>query len=326
MIRNYIHFTLFLMVMTCSVRHANAQDPSWSVNPSEYEFSMTVTAVLNADGALSIDKQDKVGAFIDGVCRGVASPSDFTAGDGNIVFLQVYSNSILGETVVFTLYDASAGVLVNASNSVTFQNDANIGTMASPYIITSNLDPTDISLSPGEIMEDMAVGSAAGIFSVTDPDGGDDADNVYTLINGAVDNAVFSINGDTLKSAAIFNHDEKSSYTVLVAVSDGKGGSFQKELPVQITVNPDRFTVNNYISPNGDQMNDFWAIKNITVYKEYKVIIYNDAGIEVLNTVGYNNDWSGTYQGKNLPEGVYYYVVQSPDGTKKFRGSISINR
>jgi gliding motility-associated-like protein len=69
-----------------------------------------------------------------------------------------------------------------------------------------------------------------------------------------------------------------------------------------------------------------WAIKNLSVYKDYNITIYNDAGIAVLSTASYNNDWAGTYEGKRLPEGVYYYVVQSPDGTKKFRGSISINR
>jgi gliding motility-associated-like protein len=324
MTRNLIRMITILLV-GCSIV-ARAQAPGWSVNPSEFEFSMTVTAVLNTDGKLSDDKQDKVGAFIDGVCRGVASPSDFTATNGNIVFLQVYSNSILGETVTFSMYDASANLQIDAGNILTFENDANKGTMAEPYIITSNLDPTDIMLTPGEIMEGSDIGTSAGIFSVIDPDGAADADNVYTLVTGEADNASFSILGDTLKSAVVFYHDEKETYEILVSVSDGKGGSFQKVLPVQITVDPDRFTVNNYISPNGDSKNDVWAIKNHEVYRDYKVTIYNDAGIEVFQTVGYNNDWGGTYQGKTLPEGVYYYVVQSPDGTKKFRGSISVNR
>jgi gliding motility-associated-like protein len=326
MTRNIINVIAPLLILVSAIGSAYAQAPSWSVNPSEYEFSMTVTALLNADGRLSANKQDKVAAFINGVCRGVASPSDFTAAEGNIVFLQVYSNSILGEAVVFQIYDANANAVVDAGNTLTFRNDENTGTIASPYIITSNADPTDIILSPGEIMEGLPLGSPAGIFSVTDPDGTDNSLNTYTLLGDAADNAVFSINGDTLKSAVIFDNDDRTTYAVMVSVNDGKGGVFEKELPVIIAVDPDRFTASNYISPNGDGKNDVWYIKNLAVYTDYRVKLYNDAGIVVLDIVGYYNDWGGTYQGKRLPEGVYYYVVQSPDGSKTFRGSISINR
>ena len=323
--RNYIQLISGLLIVF-TLQKADAQTPTWAVNPSDYEFSMTVTAVLNTDGVLSSDKQDKVGAFINGVCRGVASPSDFAAAEGNVIFLQVYSNSILGETVDFQFFDASTGAILNAMNTLPFQNDLNTGTIASPYIITSNLDPTDIALSPAEVMEGLPAGSYVGNFSVTDPDGAPGALNSYTLLSAASDNASFSIVGDTLKTAVVFDHDEKTTYIITVFANDGKGGSFQKEIHVQVTPDPGRFTASNYISPNGDGKNDVWMIKNYSVYKDYSIIIYNDAGIKVLDTVGYNNDWSGTFQGKDLPQGVYYYVVQSPDGQKKFRGSISVNR
>jgi gliding motility-associated-like protein len=316
------NFILILAAIGFSVFSAAAQSAGWTVNPSQYEFSMTVTGVLNMEGAISTDGNDRVGAFIGGVCRGVTSPSEYTTSDGfKIVFLQVYSNTIVGETVTFKLYDASAGTLVNAANSLKFQNDATTGTTASPYIITTNQNPTDIALSSMEIMEGKKKGSDIGVFTVTDSDGGPDYS--YSIAEG---NGNFSIHNDTLASAVVFDYEIQSSHPVLVEVSDGKGGTFQKLFTITITIDPDRFSCNNYISPNGDGKNDVWVIKYPEVYKEYKVTIYNDAGVVVFNSTNYNNDWGGTLDGKRLPTGAYYFIVQSPDHLKKYAGTISLNR
>lgn len=297
------------------------------MNPSGYEFSMTITALLNSDGDVSADQNDKVGAFVGTVCRGVTSPSGYTTPEGHkIVFLQVYSNSISGEKVTFKLYDASSNATTDAFTSVTFQNDANTGTTASPFIITTNQDPDDILLSANEIMEGLDIGSVVGQFTASDPDKTNDADYAYVLIDGRADNSNFTINGDTLKSAIVFDYDLQSSYSIIVEVLDGKGGKFQKQMQVRIAVDPEEFAANNYLSPNGDGKNDVWRVKSVEVYKDYTFTIYNDAGVTVFSSTGYNNDWNGTNAGKKLPSGVYYYLVQSPDRTKKFTGTISINR
>ena len=323
-----INLKTYLILLTAILCFGFAEaQPGWTVNPSSYEFSMTVTAVLNMDGNISKDGNDRVGAFIGGVCRGTTNPSSYATAEGyKIVFLQVYSNTVLGETVTFKLYDADKGTLVDAANSLTFKNDENTGTMAAPFIITSNQNPTDIMLSSDKIMEGEDVGTEIGIFSVADPDGGAGSVNTYTLIPGAADNSNFSISGDTLKSAIVFDNDQQNTYSILTMVNDGKGGTFQKEISIYVTIDPDRFSSNNYISPNGDGKNDVWEIKNKDVYKEYKVTIYNDAGVAVFATKGYNNDWSGNLSGRKLPTGVYYFIVQSPDSSRKFTGSISLNR
>jgi len=326
MVRHFKKYFILLLAALGPGFSASAQ-VVWTVQPSQYEFSMTVTAVLNLDGKLSLDGNDRVGAFIGETCRGVANPSQYTTADGSkIVFLQVYSNTILGEAVTFKMFDASTGILVNAANKLTFQSDANTGNMAAPYIITTNQNPTDIALSSAEIMEGKEAGSEVGIFTATDPDKGADADYSYKLIAGAADNTNFSVLKDSLISAVIFDYDLKSTHTILVEVSDGKGGTFQKQMTINIAVDPNQFSANNYISPNGDLKNDFWMIKNIEVYKEHQITIYNDAGIVVFSKKGYNNDWDGTYEGKKLPTGVYYFIVKSPDNGRKFTGSISLNR
>jgi gliding motility-associated-like protein len=73
----------------------------------------------------------------------------------------------------------------------------------------------------------------------------------------------------------------------------------------------------NYITPNGDGKNDKFVIPEsyLRKYPGAKLIIYNRWGNVVWRSVGaYQNDWSGThYDNNNLPDGVYYYMIELKD-------------
>ncbi|MBI5774741.1 MAG: cadherin domain-containing protein, partial [Verrucomicrobia bacterium] len=102
-------------------------------------------------------------------------------------------------------------------------------------VTNANEAPTDISLSAGSVAENSASGTTVGTLSGTDVDAGDTA--AFTLVSGAgdTDNAAFSIVGTALKTAAVFNYEAKSSYTVRVRVADGGGLSFEKQFTVSVT-------------------------------------------------------------------------------------------
>jgi gliding motility-associated-like protein len=322
-----IFLSVFYILITVFSESVYGAIPTWSVVPNDYQYSLTITAVLNMDGVMANQTTDKVGAFVNGVCRGVGSPTTTTtSGGANLVFLQVYSNSISGEDITFKMYDASGDLQFDAINIVSFQSDAALGSVSDPYVITTNHDPTDISLSSMEIMEGLETGSDIGKLTATDPDGGV-INFTYSLVTGigADDNASFVIHDDKLQSAVVFDYDSKSVYTVLIEVNDGKGGVFQKQFTIHIVPDPDEFSALNYISPNNDGKNDVWKIKNPEIYKDYQLSIFNDAGIVMYSTADYQNDWEGTYNGKALPTGIYYFVMKSPEG-KKFTGSITLNR
>jgi hypothetical protein len=67
-----------------------------------------------------------------------------------------------------------------------------------------------------------------------DPDSGDSF--IYTFVTGEgdTDNSSFSISGDTLQTAKVFDYESKSSYSVRIQTDDGKGGKYSK--PFTITV------------------------------------------------------------------------------------------
>jgi gliding motility-associated-like protein len=83
---------------------------------------------------------------------------------------------------------------------------------------------------------------------------------------------------------------------------------------------PEAFT------PNGNNINDFFEIKNITTFNERKLEIFNRYGMSVYANDQYDNTWDGTRKdnGQALPDGTYYYVLTLDGEIKK--GFIYINR
>jgi gliding motility-associated-like protein len=82
------------------------------------------------------------------------------------------------------------------------------------------------------------------------------------------------------------------------------------------------------LSPdNGDALNNFWLVENILNYPQCSITIYDDKGIRVHEAKPYNNDWDGTYKARQLPDGVYYYIIRCDGEEDNPRsGSITILR
>ncbi len=75
--------------------------------------------------------------------------------------------------------------------------------------------------------------------------------------------------------------------------------------------------VNNILTPNGDGMNDFLLINDLSTYlKPVEIFIYNVWGDIIYSNTQYNNDWGGIGEnGKELDAGTYYYMIRSEDRT-----------
>lgn len=82
--------------------------------------------------------------------------------------------------------------------------------------------------------------------------------------------------------------------------------------------------ITNLFTPNGDEINDTWYIQNIQEFPDNEVFIYNIYGNEVYHKKNYTNDWKGTYNGSDLPDGTYYYVLKFDDSQKVLKGSLDI--
>mgnify|MGYP000530714676 CR=1 FL=1 len=129
-----------------------------------------------------------------------------------------------------------------------------------------------------------------------------------------------------LSDSTIFNPtaspDVTTTYYVTVTSPNGCTGIDS----VTITVLP-ALNFPDGITPNGDGKNDVWIIDFIEEYPDNMVEIYNRWGELLFHADGYQQDWDGTYQGKELPIGTYYYIIDLNDESKQpFTGPITILR
>ena len=115
----------------------------------------------------------------------------------------------------------------------------------------------------------------------------------------------------------------ETAYTV----KGSKAGTCDAESKINIKLNPisDSFSPPNAFSPNGDTSNDVWVIAGSQNYMDCTISIFNKQGSKVFEQKGYTNTWDGTYDGKELPEGTYYYVLNCPD-KKPVTGNVLIAR
>ena len=102
-------------------------------------------------------------------------------------------------------------------------------------VVADNEAPVGISLSPGSIDENNAVGDVIGTFTTNDPNPNDI--HTYSLVtgNGDTDNASFTISGDQLLAAEVFDFEVKSTYAIRIQTDDGNGGTL--EGPMSIIIN-----------------------------------------------------------------------------------------
>lgn len=103
-----------------------------------------------------------------------------------------------------------------------------------PITITNANDaPTDIGLSPSELNENLPANTLIGSLSTVDADVGDS--HIYTFANlSANDNASFVIVGNELRSSTIFDYETKPVYFIQVQTSDGNGGTYSRQLFINV--------------------------------------------------------------------------------------------
>ena len=75
----------------------------------------------------------------------------------------------------------------------------------------------------------------------------------------------------------------------------------------------DSLLVYNGISPNNDGKNDTWLIEGLQKYPNHTVCVMNRWGNQVLKVKDYQNNWDGKWDGKDLPDGTYFYWIKNDD-------------
>ncbi len=137
-------------------------------------------------------------------------------------------------------------------------------------------------------------------------------------ITNAFSDIIWSNNAHT----ASITVTEEGYYTVEVVNEFGCSSS----LGFNVKVKPDNTIIPlPLITPNDDGINDAFIVKqNRAPGDQFELIVYNRYGDEVYSSSNYQNDWKGTYEGKRLPDGSYYYHVTNKRDNRVYKGALSI--
>ncbi|MBQ7251556.1 MAG: hypothetical protein IJS32_03030 [Kiritimatiellae bacterium] len=119
-------------------------------------------------------------------------------------------------------------VTFTATKSVT---KAVTGTYTTPT--STNHAPTGLALDNASVEENAPVGTLVGTLSAVDEDG-DTLTYSFATGEGATGNDCFSLDGNKLLTAQVFDFEEHPAHYCRIRVSDGKGGTAEEAFTIAV--------------------------------------------------------------------------------------------
>ncbi|HEX2970337.1 MAG TPA: gliding motility-associated C-terminal domain-containing protein, partial [Bacteroidales bacterium] len=108
-------------------------------------------------------------------------------------------------------------------------------------------------------------------------------------------------------------------------VTDLNGCAASVDATIGVIGSAECLQIPEIITPNGDGFNDTWKIRNIDIFPDAEVMVYNRWGKKVYESRNLlASPWDGTMKGKVLPTDSYHYILDLHDGSKPRSGVISI--
>jgi hypothetical protein len=103
----------------------------WTVDPTQYEYSMTLVGMLAHSGIDTTLAGHEIGVFAGNELRGSAKAIYLDRLDMHLFFLTMYANTA-GELLHFKLYDAATGQVTNLTETMYFTAGLHQGSVQSP--------------------------------------------------------------------------------------------------------------------------------------------------------------------------------------------------
>ncbi|VXC33259.1 conserved hypothetical protein [Flavobacterium sp. 9AF] len=342
-------------------------------NPGEVTLTgVTVPAglTLNTDGTITVNSNTPSGTYtvVYEICEVGATPANCDQASVTVVVL----NPIIAED------DGPTTIIVDTPGPLSGGNVLGNDTLNGVVVTVGNTDVTPTSDGPLSIDADgnitIASNTPAGTYTITyqicetgaNPPNCDTATATYIIITDSDGDGVTNIDeisdgtdpddfcdfnpenvslpfSDAFLSAdcdndGLTNDDEYGPDPNNPLDSDGDGlADFldnNNHSPAE-----DDLEIFNLVTPNGDNDNDVFVIRNIELYPNNSVEIYNRWGVLVYEAIGYGQNgkyFRGVSEGRvtisqasELPVGTYFYIVKyvNDNGENKERsGYLYINR
>ena len=298
---NYVQGTLTVTpIMNSSLAGlsttAGAISPAFASGTFSYNVSVGNTVTSTTITPTAADPTQTINVNGSTVASGVQS---------NSIKLKVGNNAIAtvvtaqdGSTTTYTINVSRAPSAIASLDDLTLSN----GTLAPIF---------NTNVSAYTTLIDYTVNSITLTPTPTDP-------TATITVNGE------QVNGGSASSVIPLNVGF-NTITVVVTAQDGTTQQTYK-LIAERGIAPTTITATNILTPNGDGKNDYWVVKDIELYPNNTVTVFDRAGRIVYTKHNYGNTWDGTFNGSPLNEDTYYYLVDLGIGLPKIKGYVTIVR
>ncbi len=145
------------------------------------------------------------------------------------------------------------------------------------------------------------------------------------LFGPGYDNPFFEIKDNILFWSSADPMPGKDKFLILAQVLDRKGNNVTKFFEIKRT-RPDftSLTIYNTFSPNGDGFNDSWGVPGIRFFEGARLSIYDRGGVRLFYTENPDVSWDGTYNGKEMPVGTYFWTIEIGETGEVRRGVLNV--
>jgi gliding motility-associated-like protein len=190
--------------------------------------------------------------------------------------------------------------------------------------VQSKPAPLDLILDNKTFQAELNTFYFISNFTVVDP-----SDNIHflELVEGFGDNEFFEIRDGVLFWSSSNPVAGKTEFQIKVRVTDRSGNVIEKVLDLtRLRPDLDSIEIKNSFTPGGDGINDTWGVDDLSYYEGVKIQVFDRGGMRIFYTTDPSNRWDGTYKGKELATGTYYYSVEIKEGGQIRRGFINLFR
>ncbi|MGB4776030.1 MAG: MBG domain-containing protein, partial [Daejeonella sp.] len=260
--------------------------------------------------------------------QGTANPvfnaiyTGFLNGDDNTSGLSVQPTLATSATAASAAgtYAITASGAVAANYAITYVN----GTLTvTPGTGSSNANLSNLSISSGTgfLFVPGTLTYSASVSNATT--------SIAVIPTTADANATIKVNGVTVASGSSLSVSLMTGINSIITEITAQNGTVKT---YTLTINrleanaPELITASNIMSPNGDGINDLWMIKDIELYPNNEVSVYDREGRIIFSQKSYDNTWNASINGSPLNTGTYYYIVNFGPTRGIIKGFITIVR
>ena len=148
-----------------------------------------------------------------------------------------------------------------------------------------------------------------------------------SLYGPGYDNRYFEIKDNVLFWSSAEPAPGKETFLILAQVLDRKGNQVAKFFEIKRSRTAfSSLVVTNTFTPNGDGTNDKWSVTGLRFYEGARISVFDKAGDRMFYTEIPDQGWDGTFNGKELPIGSYFWVIEALEVGEIRRGILNLIR